>query len=420
MKRLLIIFALTIIAFGCIACSSGPGGDVHWNSGNNPYRPLDMPADSKAATYVREGNSFAINFIDQVNAVTDKDFITSPLSMQFLLGMLLNGAQGQTADEICKVLGYGADEVAAVNDFCLQLLRQLPDLDRQITLEIANAIVVNQKWPLLENYKATVGKFYEAEVENMDFSDRAGTVKKINDWCSDHTNGLIPEIINDVDEDKLAILMNAMYFKSQWAESLKFDKAQTKNEPFKLEDGTKKSVPMMKNHSELPGQGTDVFTAVRLPYGNGAYNMVVVLPDEGFTLEDVLESLKEETWSDFYLNMVRCDVDLWLPKFETKFSINLNDILSTMGMPSAFDKNTADFKAMSDHALFLSLVKQDAVIKVDEEGTEAAAVSRGDMMDSAILKPGKNVVFHADRPFFYIITENSTGAIIFAGKFCGK
>lgn len=417
MKRLLIKTALTIFAFGCISCSSG---EIHWSSGNNPYRPLDMPANSKASTYVRKGNVFAINFIDKVNAVTDKDFITSPLSLQFLLGMLLNGAQGQTADEICKVLGYGADEVAAVNDFCLQMLKQLPELDRQTMLEIANAIVVNQNWPLLESYKADVGTFYKAEVDNMDFADKAGTVKKINDWCSRHTYGLIPEIIKDVDENTLAILMNAMYFKSQWSEGLKFDKGQTGNEPFRLEGGSSRNVPMMKSHSQLLCQGTDVFTAVGLPYGNGAYNMVVVLPDEGFTLQDAIESLKEETWTDFYRNMVRCDVDLWLPRFETTFSIELNDILSAMGMPSAFDSKNADFKAMSDYVLCLSLVKQDAVIKVDEEGTEAAAVTHGEMLGTAILQPGESVVFHAERPFFYLITENSTGAIIFAGKFCGK
>ena len=414
MKRLLIITALTIFALGCISCSTGDPGRA------NPYRPLDMPAGSKAATYVREGNSFAINFIGQVNAVTDGDFITSPLSMQFLLGMLLNGAQGQTADEICKVLGYGADEVDAVNDFCLQMLRQLPYLDRQTTLEIANAVVVNQRWPLRENYKTTVSKFFEADVENMDFSDRAGTVKKINKWCSDHTDGLIPEIIQDVDEGKLAILMNAMYFKSRWVESLKFDKGQTKEEPFNLGNGAKKNVPMMKNHSTLLCQGTDVFTAVRLPYGNGAFSMVVVLPDEGFTLEDVLESLNGETWSDFFRNMVICEVDLWLPKFETKFHVDLNKILSEMGMPSAFDPDKADFKAMSEYALCLSKVTQDAVIKVDEEGTEAAAVSKGEVLLTEIISPGSHVVFHADRPFLYLITEHSTGAIIFAAKYSGK
>ena len=416
MKRFALVMTFATLAAGCISCVSGPN-DISVQR-NNPYKALNLP--TKSSTFIREGNSFAINFIDQVNASTEGDFIISPLSMQFLLGMLLDGAQGQTADEICKVLGYGAGEVNEVNEYCLSMLKQLPELDRQTKLEIANAIVVNQKYTLLDSYKTTVSKFYEAEVENMDFSDNAGTVKKINKWCSNHTNGLIPEIIKEVNPTSLAILMNAIYFKSQWVLGLRFDREKTKNEPFTMEDGSKKNVLMMKNNSDLLCQGNDVFTAVRLPYGNGAFNMVVVLPDEGFTIQDAIESLKGEEWTAFYRNMVKCAVDLWLPKFETRSRINLNKILSDMGMPSAFDLNKADFKAMSNYALSLSKVTQDAVIKVDEEGTEAAVVSKGEPNGTTAMRPGNRVVFHADRPFLYLITENSTGAILFAGKFSGK
>jgi serpin B len=117
--------------------------------------------------------------------------------------------------------------------------------------------------------------------------------------------------------------------------------------------------------------------------------------------------------------MVSCHVDLWLPKFETKYSKRLNGILSEMGMPSAFDAAKADFRSMSDYALCLDFVKQDAFIKVDEEGTEAAVVSSAGMM-LAMANVGANVVFHADRPFLYLITESSSGAILFAGKYSGK
>ncbi|MBO7584155.1 MAG: serpin family protein, partial [Bacteroidales bacterium] len=124
-------------------------------------------------------------------------------------------------------------------------------------------------------------------------------------------------------------------------------------------------------------------------------------------------------WSDFFHSMVSCDVDLWIPKFETKFSIKLNDILSTMGMPAAFDKNSANFKAMSEYALHLSEVRQDASIKVDEEGTVAAVVSHGEVEGTWAMLPKDRVVFHADRPFLYLITENTTGAVIFAGRYSG-
>ena len=147
--------------------------------------------------------------------------------------------------------------------------------------------------------------------------------------------------------------------------------------------------------------------------------MMVILPAEGKTLEDVTEYLNAESWADFKRSMVRCHVDLWLPKFETKFEIKLNGILSAMGMPSAFDPWIADFSAMSKAALCLSFVKQNAVIKVDEEGTEAAAVSFAGMETSAVA-PGQHIVFHADKPFLYLITESSTGVVLFAGKFTGR
>ena len=382
---------------------------------NNPYKALDLT--TKSAEFARQGNSFAFEFIDRINAAEEEDFIISPLSMQFLLGMILDGARNGTADEICSVLGYGAGEVDAVNEYCLSMLEQLPSLDKKTTLSIANAIFVNKQYSLKDSYISTVGKYYQAEVANLDFSDGAGSLKTINGWCNKQTNGMIPKVLDKVSTDMLAYLFNAMYFKSQWKE--KFPKGNTSNETFTAGSGVTKKVPMMKNREDFPYQDNDDFRVVRLPYGNGAFNMLVILPQSGKTLADVTSALRTADWNGFLQQMVTCDVDLWLPKFETKYSKKLNDILSEMGMPSAFSATAADFKAMSDNALRLSFVKQDAVIKVDEEGTEAAVVSSAGMMANSV-GPGEHIVFHADHPFLYLITESSTGAILFAGKYSGK
>ncbi len=385
------------------------------DSRDNPYKALELT--TKSAEFARQGNTFSFEFIDRVNTAEEGDFIISPLSMQFLLGMILDGAQNGTADEICKVLGYGAGEVDAVNEYCLSMLEQLPSLDKKTKLSIANAIFVNKWYDLKDSYKSTVGKYYQAEVANLDFSDGAGALKTINGWCSKQTNGMIPKVLDKVTADMLAYLFNAMYFKSQWKE--KFPKGNTANETFTAENGSAKNVPMMKTEEEFRYQDNDDFRVVRLPYGNGAFNMMVILPQTGKTLSDVTRALKTSDWNEFLQMMVRCDVDLWLPKFETKYSKELNDILSDMGMPSAFSAINADFKAMSDDALCLSFVKQDAVIKVDEEGTEAAVVSSAGMFATS-AGPGEHIVFHADHPFLYLITESSTGAILFAGKYSGK
>ena len=146
--------------------------------------------------------------------------------------------------------------------------------------------------------------------------------------------------------------------------------------------------------------------------------MTLILPAEGKTVSDVTAALNGESWRKFLMHLESCNADLWVPKFETKSRIKLNDILSDMGMPSSFHSGTADFKAMSDYALCLSLVQQDAIIKVDEEGTEAAAVTHAGMATS--VGPGANVVFHANRPFLYLITETGRGTILFAGRYSGK
>lgn len=406
MKNLVSVFAAAAIALVAASCNPAV---------NNPYKALEIP--TKATEFVEKGHDFSLEFVDRINDFEKKDFIVSPLSMQFLLGMILNGAQGTTADEICDVLGYGAGEIEDVNQFCQSMLEQLPKLDKQTTLSIANAIFVDEGWPLLDSYKSTVGKAYNAKLSNLDFSKGAASAKVINRWCSDQTHGMIDKVLETTDPAMLCYLLNALYFKSQWKE--KFNKSNTADETFTDEVGNKSTVKMMKQNESFSYQHNDVFKIVRMPYGNGAFSMIALLPQEGKTIADALDEIKESGWRETLRSMVHCDVDLWLPRFETKYHINLNDILSDMGMPTSFT-NSADFKAMSDYALKLSFVQQDAVIKVDEEGTEAAAISMAGMMKETAAEPGERVVFHADHPFLYFITEASTGAILFAGRYSNR
>ena len=410
MKHIGLLAAAAALMMTGISCSK-----IFAPSANNPYKSLNLT--TKASEYVSQGNTFAFEFLDRVSAAEEGDFIISPLSMQFLLGMLLNGARGETADEICSVLGYGAGEVDDVNEYCLSMLKQLPSLDKQTTLTIADAIFVNNAYPLLDSYRKTVSDNFLAEVENLDFSDQAKALKTMNGWCNKQSKGLIPKVIDEVDASMLAFLFNAVYFKSEWKE--KFPKSSTSPEQFTAEDGSTTKVSMMKNEKDFLYQENDDLRVVRLPYGNGAFWMEVVLPQDGKTLSDVTAAMKTPAWDKLHSSMVSCDVDLWLPKFKTEFSRELNDLLSDMGMPSAFDPLSANFKAMSDFALCLDFIKQDAVIIVDEEGTEAAAISSAGIKATAAA-PGEHIVFHADRPFIYLISESSSGAVLFAGRFTGK
>ena len=412
MKKLLLIALCTAtcwLAFGC--------GTISPESGDNERK--DISLTTKQGEFVQAGNVFAYRFLARIDKneqeTQNGDWFVSPLSLQFALGMLLNAAQGETAEEICRTLGYGAGETAEINTWCKLMLEQLPGLDKKTDLSIADAIFVKKDATLKAPYVKAVEDYYGATIENLDFSKVASATKHINDWCSKQTKGMIPKVLDQVSPDILAYLINALYFKSEWQE--KFPKGSTASETFTDEDGKAGKVKMMKLDGKQFNYGeNDSFQFVRLPYGNGAFAMTVLLPKKGVTVHDLTALLEQDPLAFQYGRST--EVDLWLPRFETKYHVRLNDILSDMGMSHSFHPG-ADFTAMSDRAAYVDFVTQDAMVKVDEEGTEAAAVTVIGIRDSAAMPPQK-AVFHADHPFLYLITETSTGAVLFAGKYAGK
>ena len=413
MKYLAYLFAVLAMVLGSVSCSktlTDDGGNDETPESSEKRR---LQLSSKSAELVKLTNSFAYDFIDRVNSEAEGSYVVSPLSLQFFLGLLLNGANGSTADEICNVLGYGAGEIDDVNDFCLSMLQQLPNLDEKTKISIANALFVNQKYPVKAGYKSVVEKNYEAKVSNLDFNDIHGSAKIINKWCFDNTNGLIPEIIDTVDPSALVYLLNALYFKGAWMYG--FKAKDTSRKTFTKEGGNKIKVQMMKLNEDLQYSENELFQSVSLPFGKGNFQMNLYLPVEGKTVSDVSKALRTEGLSAFQR---QAKVDLEIPKFETSFEIMLNDLLKAMGIQTAFSSN-ADFSLMSEYIGDSSLfTKQVAKIIVNEEGAEAAAVTVGWFLTSAL--PPLNVSFHADRPFLYTITETMTGAVLFAGRYSGE
>lgn len=384
---------------------------------NNERKRIEL--DEAQRTYVEAGNDFAFRFLKQIDAGEPGNWFVSPVSLQYLLGLVLDGAEGATADEICQTLGYPAGQSEAVDAYCRKMLSELPNLDKKTKLTLANAIFFNDKMTIKVPYKKRVEKFYDAEVESLDFYQKRGTLRTINGWCNRQTNGLIPAVLDDVSPDMFAYLLNALYFKGTWM--YPFNKRYTQDRTFTLESGQKKEIPMMMKERKYGYGENDVFQRVVLPYGNGSYSMIVLLPKKGHTVADVIASVNGENWKDIHSRWgYGTLINVWLPPFESKYHIQLNDILCDMGMPRSFGP-AAQFKPMSDDALWLSFVQQDAVIKVDEEGTEAAAITSAGMLGAtAIPEPPRVIDFHCDHPFLYLITENSTGTILFAGKFSGN
>ena len=421
MRIIRILFISVLVVLGFISCQriedeSFPEDQL--------IERKDFILTRSELNFIQENNSFAIELFKRVAAKeVGKSTLVSPLSVTIDFGMVNNGAVGETQEEINRVLGFKEGSVDVFNAFCQSMLVQSAEVDPSTTLDMANAAVVNKLYvPLKEDFSKTIRSLYDAEVIYKEFGkdDVRGLINK---WCSEKTHGMIPELLKDQpDPSEYAHFLNALYFKGIW--SNKFDKKDTKKESFICGDGSRTTVNMMwqKDKFNYGGIG-DICTTLCLPYGNQAYRMIILLPMEGKTIEDVKKTLNGEVWNNMMKGMSGAEVDVKLPVFETATDVlRLRDVLMDMGIKKAFGIGGADFHGMSEVALYIGDVIHKARIKVDETGSEAAAVTDIVMKTGAGPSPAVPSVieFHCDRPFIYAITEVSSGAIYFMGQYTGK
>ena len=377
----------------------------------------------KQRDLVSGSNQFAFRLLQQTRAENDnagKNLILSPLSITYALGMLNNGAAGETQQQISQVLGFGDTGLDDINAFCRKMLDEAPRLDSLTKVRIANTIYMNQPYVLLPAFVEAAHTYYEAEPETRDFHD-GQTLDVINQWASDHTKGMIKEVLNEntFNPDAVSYLLNATYFKGTWSQ--KFEAADTRDEVFTSYNKSLQQVPMMHMEDTLNYREDDLCQALTMTYGRGLYQMTVLLPREGKTLEDVVRGL-EARWTD-YSHGSNAIVDVKLPRFEANTDVDLKEIMSALGMPRAFDGDLAEFPYFCNTPTYIDLMKQVARIKVNEAGSEAAAVTVIGQFTSA--DPGyeptlPHYVFHADRPFLYVISEHFSRAIFFVGQYVGE
>ena len=373
---------------------------------------IELTQDEKQL--VEQNNDFAFNLFRKTR--TGASQIISPLSITYSLGMLNNGAAGQTQQEILQVLGF--NDVAAQNEFCLKMQNEflISGLVDDTKALLSNTIFVNQGlgWQLQDGFINKAKGYYFALPENRDFND-GKTLGAINQWASDHTDGMIQEVLNENEFDPFAAsyLLNALYFKGLWSDP--FNIYMTGEDIF--EGGN--TVPMMqKIWDNLKYAENELYQMVWLPYGNKTYQMEIILPRKGKTLDEVVEHLNGTNWQ---LEGQSTMVSVKLPRFDTDTEIDLKDILSALGMPSVFSCEDADLSNLcmdnNGEDLFVSNMKQVAKIKLNEQGTIAAAVTIDWTTGSDGSKP---VEFYANHPFLYVISEKSTGIILFIGQYMGE
>ena len=427
----MLILALTLGSLVAACSSSETIEDVGGPKYVNMYqevKPVQLTAEQ--TVFANDNNGFTLNFFQSLNGKTkNQSVICSPLSITYVLSMVNDAATGTTEQELEQTLGFHAGGIQAVNDYCKNLIDNLPHVDEKVQLNIANAIFVNDKYQLKKQFQQDMANYYDAKAEALDFSSLS-TLDRINGWCDEKTRGMIPTILERVDPRTVSYLLNAIYFKADWASM--FEKNETREEVFTTPDGETR-VPLMHQNVYMNYLRNDQYAAVSIPYGNGQWMMTVMLPEDGKTTDDVISSLAASGWStDFLKNPLRearrYAVDLKLPRFETAFDTDdaggLIELLMGMGIRRAFDGNSAEIPNMCENGdLYISMMKQKAKIKVNEEGSEAAAVTiAGLNFLSAVAdtqEPPK-ATFHANRPFVYVIHEQSSGVILFVGKFMGK
>lgn len=393
----------------------------------NEITKVDLDDTQKG--YAKAGNEMAFRFLEQM--YRQDNLILSPLSLQFALAMTANGANGETLQEIIGFLGYGREGIEVLNDYSKKLMEQLPAVDLAVKLRLTDAILVNNEFPLLPSFQQNVQHFYYAAVENMDFSNPVQVADNINEWASRSTDGFIDKVLgpDDISAQAAAYLMNALYFKAQWAGSdydPMFREWNTAEDKFTRLDGSVRQVPYMRNTRQHLYAQMDGYQVLALPYAGGKYYMYILLPDQN-QLDELVKKLPQISWSSILSSLERdAEVEVKLPKFDIENRFSLTDALQAMGVKKAFQPGVAEFAHMFqpiDNSYFwIEKVIQKARISVAEWGTEAAAVTVVEMAGNAAPGPGepKKVYFHADHPFLFILGESTSGTILFEGAYTGK
>jgi serine protease inhibitor len=396
---------LTVMLAACISCE---------NEKEVPQERKQINISKTTAEIIKSDNDFGLEIFQQVIS-DDKEVVNtfiSPTSIALALAMTYNGADGETKtamENTLKKKGLTADEI---NASYKSLIDALISVDPKVLLEIANSIWYREGFTVLPEFISTNQDYYDARVSSLDFND-SGAPDVINGWVSDKTHNRITEIIDEIPPEAVMYLINAIYFKGIW--KIEFEKENTSDGLFYLNNGSQISVPMMKQTTTLKHAANEMFSMVELLYGQGNYSMVVLLPQTGYSTDDIVVALTPGNWDEWINSLSEKDVDLQLPKFTFEYKNTLNDELEAMGMGVAFTDMANFSKINGTGNLFISKVLHKSFVEVNEEGTEAAAVTSVEIALTAI--PGtENTKFYVDHPFIFTIRETTTGAILFIGR----
>ncbi|MBM4169626.1 MAG: serpin family protein [Ignavibacteria bacterium] len=402
MKSHILISILCLFMTPHMSCS---------DRGTEPI-PQEMRELTLAEKKLTQSNSkFWLKIFKEMNKEEQrKNIFISPLSISTALGMTLNGAQGTTYDSMVATLEFQNLSLEEINQGSKSLTELLTGVDPGVTMNIANSIWSRLGFAVEEPFINTNKTFFNAQVATLDFS-KPSAVETINSWVKTQTKGKIPTILDEpIPEEIVMYLINAIYFKGKW--TTQFDPKETRDGEFTLLSGSKVPCKLMTMNTKFRYHQTENYQAIDLPYGAGYFSMSLILPSPGMDIDAFVTGLEPGEWDSIVKGFREIQLHLSLPRFKLEYKNSLKESLTALGMGIAFDKLRADFRGINKRGeLFISQADHKAFVEVNEEGTEAAAVTSIGI--GIVSLPPTMVV---DRPFVFLIRERTSGAILFVGK----
>jgi serpin B len=410
-QEVAVFFRSTILALAMLSMSCSSRRAAPEEPPPKQELPVPAPADRPAPASIVEGQTeFGLDLYRRLGAQPGNLFL-SPASISMALGMVHAGAEGETAAEMERALHYPPGDV---DEGMAELLRRVPIAGEGRRVSLANALWVQQDFALRPAYLERVRRHYGGDAGPVDFVNAPEqAIATVNRWVAEKTAGRIKDILkleNITDRTRL-VLTNAVYFKADWLRP--FQASQTRARPFGLAAGGSVTVPMMRQRGMFRLLEAPSFEAVEMPYKGEELSMLIFLPKRSSSLKQFEQGLEGPAlagWIDRLRTAQPADLELVVPKLELETRASLVPQLQALGMRRAFTQ-TAQLGGISDGRLYLSDVLHQTWLRVDEKGTEAAAVTAG--LLEIVSRPRE---FHADRPFFFAIRDDRSGALLFIGR----
>ena len=407
MRNHKLIWCSLLALAGCSSVSDPKGPPA-------PVSELPRALTASEQLVSQAGNQFTLALFRKLNeAQPNANVFVSPLSVSVSLGMTMNGAAGATLADMRSALGFGAAQLSDINEGYRGLMGLESGLDPTTTFQIANSVWHRQDLPVKQSFVDEVKQTFDAEVRASPFD--ASTLTQVNGWVNEKTNGKIPTILDEIKPENVMFLINAIYFKGSWREQ--FDPAQTLDGPFAaVGGGGTQTVKLMHRNAEgktLRFSSTGTLTMGELVYGNTAFVMTILMPTSGTDVNGLAATLDTAAWRAALGSLRDAKVDVSLPKLKLEYERELKDDLEALGMLTPFLPDVADFTGMSPlgKQMYISFVKHKTFVDINEEGTEAAAVTNTGMFFTSAPP-----CLCVQRPFIFAIRERFSGTILFIGK----